>query len=549
MKPKAFRKLIYTIIFVVTVVFVFLGVYQIHIHNFLLNRSFEGKYTDNEKSIDLLQSLEKEILTSVAVSISSDENIKKSLIDENREKALKLLYDKWQFLKKEFGISEIHITLTDGSSFVNFVDLGYSEIKENNRYILTHFRKDVEKSIRTGKPISTLFVCRYFVGFRSVYPIKEKNRLIGVVSVGKSIEKIIPILKEKLNKNSFAVLNVEKIKSCMNAQVINKKYPDADGKRFVLIGQNFGLSSISSIDFSKNYFLKSTRGREYLYSLFPLTDFSGSTVGYIVIQDDVSFLKQVFRKSIFNITVTYAVLLAGIIGTVLFFSSRFERRLSEIEEITERLSGRDFSVLNNYRYENEERDDLVKLKNQIVKMGSDLRGYITELNRKMIKLSEENYTDPLLGVLNRRALLKIGASEIEKARIRELPLCVMVLDLDDFKSINDKYGHNAGDMVLKDFVRCVKNVISSRELLFRIGGEEFLIMMPGADIKKAIEIGEKIRKEVENSSIQINSEIIKYTVSIGVAQLGDDEDIYSLILRADQQLYRSKREGKNRISY
>jgi len=107
----------------------------------------------------------------------------------------------------------------------------------------------------------------------------------------------------------------------------------------------------------------------------------------------------------------------------------------------------------------------------------------------------------------------------------------MVLDLDRFKYINDTYGHSVGDKVLKDFVDTVKKIISTREMFFRIGGEEFILLLPGADIKKAVEIGEKIRKAVEKREIKINGKKINYTVSIGIAQMKpDDTDIYSVIV-------------------
>lgn len=547
MKSAAIRKFIYIVVFIVSLAFLLLSVYQIYVHTDMFNNFLKNTYKENKNVLNIIKKLEKDVLTSVAISISQNNTLKNLIKKDDRDKGFKLVKNIWDEYRKKLGINEIHIVDKNGHSFVNFVDFNAGIIEEKDRYIILPFRKDIEKSMKTEKSVSTLFVCRYFVGFRSVYPIKDGNELIGAVSVGKSIEKVVPEIKKSLNKNSFAVIYVDKVKGCLKEERLKALKSRSRNKHYIILGtvDNF-RAVLKDFDFQEGFLVKRYKQRTYLFSTFPLRDLRGETVGYIVFQDDISFARYSFIKSIVNIFFTYAILLAGIVGSILFFSRKFERRLSEIEDITERLSNKDFSVLEKYKIE-DKGDDLEKLKENILTMGKELHNYIIELNRQMLKLSEENYKDPLLEILNRRALVRVGNTEIEKAKIRGIPFSVIVLDLDNFKQINDRYGHNAGDEVLKDFVEVVKNVISSRDLFFRLGGEEFLIMLPGADREKAVEIGEQIRREVEKRYVEIGGKKIRYTVSIGVAQMGENDDIYSVISKADDNLYQAKREGRNKV--
>jgi len=556
MRSTAVRKFTYMVISIITIAFILLSGYQIYTYERLVDTSLSSKYRENKNTIALFRNLQEQFLIAVAISIGEDEQIKKYLEENDREKAFQLVEKKWNRLKKRFNLSEMHIIDKNGISFVNFINYGRKEFKEKDIYAITAFRKDVDRSLETGETVSTLFVCRYFVGFRAIYPVKnDTGKLIGVVSVGRSINNTIPVIKKYLNKNSFAVLDKKLLKQCLKPEVIENtnEYKNKKGD-FIIIGSTTGIKhSIveQKIIENKRFFIYSEGDKNYLFSLYPLKDFNKKTIGFIVFQDDISYLIKGFNRNVFNLFVVYIFLLIATVLAIGYMSRLMEKRISEVEEITERLSVKDFSVLEKYRNGKKEfNDDIDRLKYQIVKMGKELYKYITDINKQILKLSEETYTDPLLGILNRRALMKVGNSEFEKAKFRGIPLSVMVLDLDNFKNINDAYGHSVGDAVLKNFVEIIKKLISTREMFFRIGGEEFLIILPGADLKKAVEIGEKIRKEVENTVVETNGEKIHYTVSIGIAQATEeDRDIYSVISRADENLYKAKREGRNRVVF
>lgn len=160
-------------------------------------------------------------------------------------------------------------------------------------------------------------------------------------------------------------------------------------------------------------------------------------------------------------------------------------------------------------------------------------------------LAMQAQTDELTKVLNRRALL--GSLEALSKKSGHLP-CVIALDIDFFKKVNDTYGHQVGDEVLIHFCRTVETVLRKGDLLGRMGGEEFLIVLGNSKMKDAMGLAERIRAAIENSPCQCKDSVsVAFTVSIGVAQHEDDESLESLLDRADQALYSAKHAGRNRV--
>jgi len=163
-----------------------------------------------------------------------------------------------------------------------------------------------------------------------------------------------------------------------------------------------------------------------------------------------------------------------------------------------------------------------------------------------IKLAE---TDPLTNVMNRRKFEEIFESLLVRAQRSSSPLSIMVLDIDDFKNINDKHGHLAGDQVLMDIAHLISNSIRKNDHLGRYGGEEFVIICADSDLDGVLQMAEKIRKDVEgNAFVDANKVAIgKVTISLGLAELKDDDDTQSLFKCADEKLYEAKAKGKNCI--
>jgi two-component system, cell cycle response regulator len=160
--------------------------------------------------------------------------------------------------------------------------------------------------------------------------------------------------------------------------------------------------------------------------------------------------------------------------------------------------------------------------------------------------------DPLTGIYNRRYAAQHLGRVIERARETDGVFAVMMMDLDKFKRINDDFGHDAGDAVLKEFSRRLQENIRGVDLVARFGGEEFFVAMPDIDHAAAAQAGERIRRAVEGAPFVVpgTTETIHVTVSIGVAIAGAaDTDPEVIIKRADSALYRAKDDGRNRVSF
>ena len=163
-------------------------------------------------------------------------------------------------------------------------------------------------------------------------------------------------------------------------------------------------------------------------------------------------------------------------------------------------------------------------------------------------------TDPLTGTFNRRTFLQLAEKEIARARRSKEPLSLVLFDLDHFKAVNDKYGHLAGDEVLKRIVEVARMCLRQEDLMVRFGGEEFCLLLPQTSTSDAAVMAERIRGATEYSSFLVKDgrgeRRINVTVSGGVAGIGDhlSEGIDSLVARADEAMYAAKAAGRNQIA-
>jgi diguanylate cyclase (GGDEF)-like protein len=157
-------------------------------------------------------------------------------------------------------------------------------------------------------------------------------------------------------------------------------------------------------------------------------------------------------------------------------------------------------------------------------------------------------TDGLTGALNRSAFMTAGEQEIERARKTGQELALLMLDADHFKLINDRFGHAGGDLTLRHLVTTCSKVVREGDLVGRLGGEEFAIVLPGATVSTAEGIAERLRTEVADARLSHGDQVIRVTVSIGLALLQPhDASIEQVVARADAALYRAKDSGRNRV--
>jgi len=173
---------------------------------------------------------------------------------------------------------------------------------------------------------------------------------------------------------------------------------------------------------------------------------------------------------------------------------------------------------------------------------------IIELESRILRLAS---TDSLTGVLNRRAFMERTEQEIHKSSRENSPISLIMADIDHFKGVNDRYGHQAGDMVLKGFTEQLSKYIRKYDFVGRYGGEEFVVCLRGAESSHSRSVAERMREQVEKmrNHLPDKSRKIRITASFGVSfyRKGEDESLDSFINRADEAMYRAKQEGRNRV--
>ncbi|MBN9585953.1 MAG: PleD family two-component system response regulator [Afipia sp. 62-7] len=178
------------------------------------------------------------------------------------------------------------------------------------------------------------------------------------------------------------------------------------------------------------------------------------------------------------------------------------------------------------------------------------RRYTDHLRDNVQNSIEMAITDPLTGLHNRRYMESHLATLAEQASLRAKPLALMLLDIDYFKSINDTYGHDAGDDVLREFAMRIRKSIRGIDLACRYGGEEFVVVMPETDLHVAGMVAERLRRSIagEPFAVEKGAKRIDVTISIGISTLETKgEAIGDVLKRADQALYRAKNDGRNRV--
>jgi two-component system cell cycle response regulator len=218
--------------------------------------------------------------------------------------------------------------------------------------------------------------------------------------------------------------------------------------------------------------------------------------------------------------------------------------LADVEDRPRILRGLDLGV-NDYVLRPVDRNELLaRARTQLRR-----KRYADSLRDNVQAAIELAVVDALTGLNNRRFLETHLAQALDQAAHKGRPLSLMILDIDHFKSVNDTYGHDAGDEVLKVFARRIKRVLRSADLVCRLGGEEFVVVMPETPLAVAERIAERVRSAVERERFPIDAtRAIPVTTSIGLAERGADANADALLRRADKALYASKSAGRNRVT-
>lgn len=433
-------------------------------------------------------------------------NADKKEQERYRKQLYHLLRTKYQKFTN-YGIQQLHFHLPNNESFLRF----HSPDKYGDN--LTGIRQSVMYVNKHKKPIMGFEEGRILNGYRFVYPLfDDKKNHIGSVEVSSSLLSFKRQFQDNKHLHLDYILNKEVVEkkvfqsqqknyipySLSNKFLIqttlakyNDKYCKEDQKLIKsLVNSDLKLDN-NKIE--KKHYSKVIDFTMYSTFFIPLlNDFSGDKVGYTVIFGKSNYTKY-FAMSVI-ISYVGIFVLSILIGYILYQS---KKSLDEIE-----------------------------IKKQ---------------------LKQETLTDQLTKFGNRKAYYESLNEQLELFHRYGTIFSVILYDIDFFKSINDNYGHKMGDKVLVQMCDMIRNHVRKNDGLFRIGGEEFIVILPQTNLEHGVLFADKIRNAVQNDLKTIPEKTI--TVSAGVAEVkqGDTED--SLFTRVDQYLYKAKNSGRNQVVY
>lgn len=269
------------------------------------------------------------------------------------------------------------------------------------------------------------------------------------------------------------------------------------------------------------------------------------------------------RRANLKITINMTIISVVLLLVFIIFMKHLFKNLSELKEMVLAYDPK----RNNFPLElSTKRDEVSLIRNAIIAMVQKITVYTEVLDQtntlleekvlqRTLELEESNRelkllasVDPLTSLYNRRYFTNSSHQIFELAKRNATPLSILMMDIDNFKSINDKYGHQVGDDVIVMVTSILKTMSRKSDLVARFGGEEFIELLPQTDMAGAYSMAEKVRIAIENEQIQTQlGEKFSVTVSIGVAVLDVENDINieSLIRKADDALYEAKHNGKN----
>ena len=381
-------------------------------------------------------------------------------------------------------------------------------------------------------------------------PYYGMNRLYpdGCYFVGIKLEDILKLMKNSVDVDWIIYYNRNLLKDVLDGSI------DSFMKEKVVI-DNVVIDRFSNpkvlympLDV-KGYMLHGSFLKKSLLVEVPLTGMNGLPIGRVVLIKDVSGIyKETYL--IFLALALYSLFVFSFLAFMLFrIASSLASRVIFLKNITASIEKRDFSVIDLLKNSKESsKDEVWELKHSIYNMAVSLKHAFEELKEKQKELEELAYYDPLTGLPNRRFFFDHASLILESVKRYRTPLTLLLMDLDHFKNVNDTYGHEAGNVVLKNFADVLRKSSRKSDLPARLGGEEFALLMPNTDLQQGRVVAERIRQEFQNSIIVYEGREIKMTLSGGLASYGPDvEGIDDLIRMADEALYKAKELGRNRI--
>ncbi|TDO83505.1 diguanylate cyclase (GGDEF)-like protein [Halanaerobium saccharolyticum] len=401
---------------------------------------------------------------------------------------------------KKYYIRQLHFHFKDGTSFLR---MQHPELYGDQ---LFGFRESVKYVNTEQKKFVGFEEGRIINGYRYIYPLSYKGEHIGSVELSLSFQAVTELLKNNFGgskvfmiKNELVeeiALPVEQNKYKTSSTFENYSYDQEIYADLLQSDNEISLDIIKKINHknkeellartdAEKSFIVSSRidGNYYTASFINIRGIDGETKAYLISYQQSESLNFINQKFFTTIIISLIFLILTIILLTIIFSH----------------------------------------------------------NNKLRFLA---HNDQLTGVSNRRDLTNILEKEYERSQRYNNTFSFIIFDIDHFKLINDNYGHNTGDRILKELSNLVQTNIRKSDYFGRWGGEEFVVIAPENNLQSAKKFAEKLRKEIDRYNFIEESNV---TASFGVAEIAADENVDRLIKRADDALYRAKEKGRNRV--
>ena len=271
---------------------------------------------------------------------------------------------------------------------------------------------------------------------------------------------------------------------------------------------------------------------------------------------DVIFKQGTLKHSLNEAKNTFKQMIATFIDRLGAMSDSTGAYQGKVEGYADQLSKMDDMIQINMLLENLMQDtrmmqsDIVRSRDVLLAQRDQAAASeekILKLEKELSQLSEKVRIDQLTGVLNRRGLDDAFFQEIARAQRGKSALSVVLLDIDNFKSLNDTRGHGAGDIALQHLTAVIKDIVRPTDVVARFGGEEFVVLLPDTAIEEAADIISRLQRVLTKKFFMHNNERLLITFSAGIALFKPDEGQESVLQRADQSMYLAKQTGKNRV--
>ena len=430
--------------------------------------------------------------------------------NRQREKLYEYLLDNYKKFRT-FSKRQLHFHLPNNDSFLRM----HRPLKYGDN--LSKARLSVKYVNENKKPIDGFEEGKIFNGFRFVYPMFDSLKYIGSVEVSFSALAFVQEITKnyKIRSNFLIDKNVvsEKVFKSEQSNYVQSPIPQYYLQKSIINYMKIDLSKkVLSKEKADVIYTKIQKGEPFsqydkqfkqVVTYIPIKNPITEKVTAILTfhSPDISIAKDYKNAMLLFIISTAIIALV-----LLLIYKEIKHRQSLHQKIEERT--RELLIVNK-------------------------------------KLEEMAHVDPLTGAFNRRYLYEIAKKLIPFVNRENQSLSVAMFDLDKFKDVNDTYGHDVGDAVLKVFVDDIKNNIRESDIFIRYGGEEFVLLLPNTDLDHARVITEKLRKVIEDCK---RVDELRFTVSIGIATFVVSEDtLESVLKKADEALYKAKESGRNRI--